>query len=436
MFRTRKSNRLLAVALFACVSGCGDSGNTEAADAQVEAEPRDARAVPPDMEPEFASVDADATIRPELTALDQADDVRHEGGEQPEAGRVLLSVVIRWPEPETWIADPAGITLTAEISAERLEFVAVEVRSSLQGVLSSSLDQTTGVVSAPLAGLESGRHLLTVSARLAPDHEASDAINLEVACGFSTDFSLDLDPEEWRVMGTAQRHSGGWLEMTNHQTQVAGAVFYTGQLVRPGDLDARFRISTGACETIGTCSGLEVSDGFAMTFWNISTEQIDTLWEALPAGTGAGLSQEALDRLGMARPQAFTVEFDTYPNRCPPNGFWDPVQEAHVEINFDGYFYMASPELSPEERCAIDEPGADIPDYWEAVPSLVDNQWHDVHVIIDGTHIEVVLDELTVVDADVPDFEFKGGVLAFSGGSGAVPSYQRFDDLSFSHACE
>ena len=126
------------------------------------------------------------------------------------------------------------------------------------------------------------------------------------------------------------------------------------------------------------------------------------------------------------RPEGITIEFDTYPNRCPPNGFWDPVQQPHVEINFDGRFYMSEDAISDEARCMLNTSGDTYPEYWSATPEIVDNEWHDVHVVIEGTHVRVSLDGVNVVDTQVPDFEFKGGILTFLGGSGAVTAFQRF----------
>ena len=215
------------------------------------------------------------------------------------------------------------------------------------------------------------------------------------------------------------------------------AIFLIGAPFNPGDLDVRFQIASGACDEIGTCMGQEIADGYAMSIWNIGIDQIDDLWGLLGiGGNGASLSINRLNELGLSeRPEGLTIEFDTYPNSCPNNGFYDPVQAPHVEIYFDGRYYMSEDDLTREERCMITMPGDAYPGYWSETPQLRDNQWHDVRVVIQGNQIQVFLDEQSVVDTHIPDFEFKGGVLAFSGGSGAVPAFQRFDNLLIGSEC-
>ena len=73
---------------------------------------------------------------------------------------------------------------------------------------------------------------------------------------------------------------------------------------------------------------------------------------------------------------------------------------------------------------------------WAAYPDLVDNYWHDVDLEIQDGRVRVNIDGALILDAELPDFRFKGGVLAFSGGSGAVSAYQRFDDLSIRSGCQ
>ena len=80
-------------------------------------------------------------------------------------------------------------------------------------------------------------------------------------------------------------------------------------------------------------------------------------------------------------------------------------------------------------------PGENHQNLWSAAPQLVDNEWHDVHVTVDGTQVRVTLDGEDVVNTDVPDFGFKGGILTFGGGSGGLSAYQRFDDLRITYAC-
>ena len=72
---------------------------------------------------------------------------------------------------------------------------------------------------------------------------------------------------------------------------------------------------------------------------------------------------------------------------------------------------------------------------WSNYPTLADNYWHDVNVRIIGRQVTISVDGAAVLDADLPNFSFKGGVLAFSGGSGAVSAFQRFDNLIIESTC-
>ena len=72
---------------------------------------------------------------------------------------------------------------------------------------------------------------------------------------------------------------------------------------------------------------------------------------------------------------------------------------------------------------------------WSAFSGLRDNYWHDVNVGIVAQQVTVTIDGTVVLDTMLPEFRFKGGILAFSGGSGAVGAYQRFDDLVINSSC-
>ena len=90
-----------------------------------------------------------------------------------------------------------------------------------------------------------------------------------------------------------------------------------------------------------------------MSIWNIRTRDVDAFWNLIQAGTGASIGIQRLRDFGYPqRPEGVTVEFDLYPNSFPPNGFWDPVQEPHIEINFGGRYYMTPDDMSAEDRCA------------------------------------------------------------------------------------
>ena len=72
---------------------------------------------------------------------------------------------------------------------------------------------------------------------------------------------------------------------------------------------------------------------------------------------------------------------------------------------------------------------------WTEIPELVDNQWHDMAVIITGTTLKVMRDGALLFEGVVPDYTFKGGFLVLSATTGAASMYQRIDDLEFFDAC-
>ncbi len=353
---------------------------------------------------------------------------------------ISLELTIQQPQENAVVTSARERGFEATVNIDPIElapYISWELTSSLNDRIPVVYDYNQALVQANLEGLENQAQTLTLTARIAPDFEQNFQITLSRDCQLNLDFSEDLDQNMWQVIGSATQDPRGWLEMTGFQQNVVGGLFLIGSPFNPGDLDVSFKIASGSCDTIGTCAGREISDGYAMSIWNISTDEIDDLWSLVGrSGNGAGIFYPRLLEAGLTeRPEGFTIEFDTYPNSCPNNGFFDPVQGPHVEIYFDGMFYMYDDSLTREERCMNSTPGDAFQNYWSEAPALRDNQWHDVRVLIQANHIQVFLDEETVIDTMVPNFEFKGGVLAFSGGSGAVEAFQRFDDLVINSEC-
>ena len=359
------------------------------------------------------------------------------------AGQMLdisLEVDIQKPEANDLVTHATALGFEAMININPVElapYISWELSSDLNLQIPVIYDSDRGIVQASLTSLENQSQNLILTARIAPSFEQSFQIPLLRDCHLNLDFNNGLDQNMWQVVGSAMQDPRGWLEMTGHERDRVGGIFLIGAPFNPGDLDVSFTIASGACDEIGTCAGQEISDGYAMSIWNITTNEIDDLWSLVGrGGNGAGVSLQRVMDAGLnQRPEGLTIEFDTYPNRCPNNGFYDPVQAPHVEIYFDGKYQMAGDHLSREESCMLTEPGNAFPGYWSEASVLRDNQWHEVRVLIQGNYIRVFLDEQIMIDTLIPDFQFKGGVLAFSGGSGAVPAFQRFDDLIISSAC-
>lgn len=359
-----------------------------------------------------------------------------------------LSVSIATPSNGTVYSEGEPIGISGSVVATNVELAFVAVEISVAGGTNNAItfDRESGLFSAVVAGLPPGEHRITFTARAAPDLEVSGAVTVTVDCGFFTAFSEPLDPGMWRVLGSASLDERGWLEMSNNQTSTSGGIFLTGRTIDPGSLDVSFRMSTGASQCPDpdqACSrpdGMpyEISDGFAVTFWNVAADGVDDLWDALcRCGSGAVTTASILADQGLTEaPEGITIEFDSYPNACPNNGFFDPVQAPHVEILQNGRYFRGPEGLTREERCMLMDFSQEEGLTWASYPEFTDNFWHDVELSIRAGGVKVYIDGGLVLDAELPDFQFKGGVLAFSGGSGAVPSYQRFDELSVQSGCQ
>jgi hypothetical protein len=413
-----------------------------------------------DAGPDASTSTRDGNLSPQPDLGDNCILIRDDSGEwvaqcqEPDqmlptdvASRPSLMVLINQPVDGAVFSEEQVISLSGSVVATDLELAYVAVEVSVSGGAESVIDfdRDNGGFTAALSSLAPGEHLITFTARAAPDLEASHSVTVRVDCGFTTDFNEPLDPQVWNVLGSAGLDSRGWLEMSNNQTSTSGGIFLTGRTIDPGSLQMSFRISTGASQcnepdlpcVRSDGSSYEISDGFAVTFWNVNPQGVDDLWGALcRCGSGAITTESILDAQGLSEPpEGITIEFDSYPNSCPNNGFFDPVQAPHIEILQNGRFYQAPEGLTREERCMFTDFSDEEGQTWAAFPAFTDNFWHDVELTIEGGRVTVIIDGVVVLDAVLPDFRFKGGILAFSGGSGAVAAYQRFDDLSIQSGC-
>ena len=432
------------ILILACISsftGCEDADTQSDMPDQADARGLIDRTVgdmnvPPDYGPNCVAVMADdGSWLPSCLEVDQmlAPD---------QSVDAAIEVVIHSPMNGDTFAQGEIIPFSATVGADGvpLEFVALELSSFTDNEQALVFNRTNGLVGADLVGLTPGRQVLTLTARAAPDIEVSVSVEVNIDCSFRTDFSLPLDEMIWSKRGSASLvEPGGWLEMTNNTANRRGAIFLTGKTINPGDLDVSFRISAGAdgCSApeVDCVDGLgrprELADGFAVSFWNVGVPQLDQLWDLIGySGNGAMYSESSLARVGLesgSGPEGFTIEFDLYYNYCPNNGFFDPTSEPHVEIWQNGAYARGG--------CDFTDFSAEEGLTWSAFPAMTDNYWHDVNVRIIGQQVTVTIDGMVVLDTTLPEFRFKGGILSFSGGSGAVAAYQRFDDLVINSSC-
>jgi len=219
------------------------------------------------------------------------------------------------------------------------------------------------------------------------------------------DFNADLSSSEWLIVGDAYREPAGWLELTGLSGGQQGANFYLGSVLSRGDTEISLRVSTGQCILPGPCDSLaDGADGFAMSIFGVGgvVELANLLAEARPGeGLGYAVTPRAVD--------AFHIEFDTYHNAI------DPTLGNHVAITLNG------------------DPTSHL--LWTETPTLENNAWHDIVLRIEGIHVTVLMDGVTVIDADAPGLDFKGGYIGFTGSTGGSTNYHRIDDLRIVQAC-
>jgi hypothetical protein len=73
---------------------------------------------------------------------------------------------------------------------------------------------------------------------------------------------------------------------------------------------------------------------------------------------------------------------------------------------------------------------------WGAFPDLDDGAWHHAHLTIMGTRVQVSIDETPLIDFDLPQLRFKGGILSLSAGSGVNGNFHRIDQLRVNNLCQ
>lgn len=377
------------------------------------------------------------------------------GGEnQPCPGDPIVEISIVTPLDQMQLSRQMPGELEASLSVENINprVIAVYLESSLQGPLLSSYNPETLSITADLNQLTRGTHVLTLSAFAHPEFEWSEEVTVHVPCVIEADFSSPLDPTSWYVMGDAYRAEGGWLEMTNQSPSSVGGIFLVGQPIQASALDVSFKLQVEAELNLNVPSNEQISDGLAMTFWKLPPTAIPTLDSILSLSgskMGYGLYRNALaeaEAMGVfTRPEAFTVEFDTYYNSCARGPHSDPSPNSHIAITYDGYLVYPHHttdaegnyvEIPVAEACNYPIPSDDPDHPWADIPDLLDGSWHDVRIqIVDGDLV-VTYDGVEKIRSSQIVSRFKGGILAFSGGSGAVPAHLRFDDLVLNSACE
>ena len=359
----------------------------------------------------------DTGLQPDVVTDTTVEDPGHDATDVGGSG---IRVVIEVPGAGSVFDSGSVVVFVARVFDDRYtptELTALWT-SSRDGVLDTTPPDSDGRMVVRTTTLSPGTHTVTVVLE-APDLNTGEkSVDISI-CGWgpAESFDSDLSESMWTILGHASRDERGWLEMTGNYASRKGAIFNISNSILPGDIQIRFRISTGQCDAPGPCGTATGADGFAMSVF--AAMDSEELLDILDAGhSGGGLGYGVSGDYGDIEVDAFHVEFDTWHNIY--NGdtefHTDPIEQNHVAITLDG------------------DPGNHV--LYAAYSSLEDNEWHDVEVTIDGIHVVVTIDDVEVINGDVEGLAFKGGYIGFSGTTGYYHNYHRFDDLAVIDSCE
>ncbi|MBT6432287.1 MAG: hypothetical protein HOK97_16530 [Deltaproteobacteria bacterium] len=387
-------------------------------------------------DPSQASDAADATVPNEADAADATDaadasdasDASDPTEDEPEPEPNDPVVVFTMPANQTSYEQFETVLFTATVSGVTDDDgpFAIVWQSNVDGSLQEETVTELSELSFETAALSPGNHTISLIVGSAAGGVGSSTLNVGI-CGWILvdDFESEIDPAVWHVHRDAYRDSRGWLEMTDNAMGKKGAIFNIGQALQPGNVTMRFKISTGQCSVPDTScsSGSCAADGFAMSVYKTnSVEELEVLLESTQTGGGLGYSYVGgacsvttdcpagtVCTEGTCKTESFHIEFDTW-----YNGF-DPTTVNHVGIMLNG-----------------DNATHHI---YETMPTLEDNMWHEVVVSIQANNVEVMMDGSPLISGEVPDLNFKGGFIGFSGTTGSCTNYHRFDDLYLQPTC-
>ena len=385
--------------------------------------------------------------------ISYVDDMRTEDMEQlHDVERTSLILQLDTPSEGIVYSDDQEIIVQGSVNVEggSLEFVVVEAILDDQQNLPIVIDRDTGQVNTVLHSLPVGEHTLTLRAAMSPDYRSEVTHQFFVTCETVNDFDLPLDHVNWITKGVATKDMRGWIELTGVEENTRGALFWVGSPLNPGNIDVEFSFSSSKCSDPGPCDLNRVSagGGFAINFWDILPEEIEGLW-SVTQGVGNVLSTTLQEEFGVnRRPESFHVVFDTYSNSCTPcetnvlydgceNQHTDPTHGNHIKILLNGHAVLHDEADENGNYCHLGEMPEVYNNSWGVFPNLDDGEWHHAHLTIIGTHIRLKIDDISVIDFNLPLLSFKGGILSFSAGQeqGFVSNH-RIDQLRINGLCQ
>ncbi len=267
-----------------------------------------------------------------------------------------------------------------------------------------------GAVSLTTDALSPGVHTITLTATNPAQKQGFASVDVGI-CEWAAPetFDADIQGAGWKIYDNAYWDPGGWLEMTGNSQSKKGSIYNITDILTPGDVSISFKIMTGPNVGNG-------ADGFALSVWEVDdVAALDAVVAA--AHSGGGLAYGVAGGYGGWTGNAFHVEIDTWHNVY--NGttefHTDPTPENHIAVLLDG--------------------DAGDHELWAPVPNIEDMQWHDVVVDVEGVHVIILLDGQVIIDDEIPELDFRGGLIGFSGSTGYYTNYHRFDELQILQEC-
>ena len=419
-FRYIASNlKLLVVSTAFVVAACNDVGRPDTV--------VDPSTVDDPSEPVDETDSSDVTDVSDVTepAIESDESDVTDPADASEVEEPVLTFRVLSPETRTSyeLGDSIRIELEVEGGDGNFSSYTVVALSNLDGALGSTAAAAS--TSLTITPVSPGFHVLTL--RLMEGESVLDTEVLDIGiCGWQLvdDFDAGLDDTRWVTKDDAYWEPRGWIEMTGNATTRKGAIFGTTPIVSATNAHMRFKISTGQCDTIGSCGSSSCSaDGFALSVYPVdSSDEVSAILDLASNGGGLGFNipstscASASDcepnfdcRESVCVIDSFHIEFDTWENG------YDPTWQNHMGLMLNA------------------DAGNHV--FYQNLPSMEDNQWHTVEVTINGTQVSVKFDDLEPLGGEIPEFQFKGGSIAFTGSTGSCTNYHRFDDLEIEPLC-
>lgn len=352
--------------------------------------------------------DSDGVGDTDASSSDDASDSESEAPQDLE-----LSIHLAAPTSHTVYESGEVITFEAQVSGttEGDGPWLVKWNSSIDGIFHSQELGGAGQVAFSTSSLANGVHFIEVEVTSASGRASSDHLQIGV-CGWDTiaDFDEPLNDSQWATYNDAFWDDRGWIDLTGYSAGRRGAIYNVDHSLSPGDLTMRLMISAGECDEPGPgctngpapCTG----DGFALTVYHTNDrEELDAYAGNTGAGEGLGYWY-----VGGSPKPAFHIEFDMIHNAQDP-------ASNHISVMLNGN--NSDHHLTYESHGLLD-----------------DNLWHEVIVRLRGSQARVALDGQEVIEGNIPELDFKGGFIGFSGSTGWCWNHHRVDDVQVQQNCE